>query len=174
MIPPAVAMPSGKWFLISSPRARKPIEHDHPSVKLIRPHTPQQWQQYYQLRWQVLRAPWQQPEGSERDALEQKSEHVMVISDTGEPLGVGRVHFNDKEEAQIRYMAVAPQAQGQGVGRMLLTELETIARQHGARMVVMDARENAVGFYAYHGYQVSAEGHTLFGVIKHQQMRKPL
>jgi predicted GNAT family N-acyltransferase len=143
-------------------------------VKLIRPHTAQQWQQYYQLRWQVLRAPWKQPEGSERDTLEARSEHVMVLSKTGQALGVGRVHFNNKDEAQIRYMAVIPQARGQGVGAKLLGELEAIARQHGAQVMVMDARENAVGFYAQHGYQVVAEGHTLFGVIKHQQMRKLL
>lgn len=143
-------------------------------MKTIHPRTAQQWRQYYQLRWQVLRAPWQQAKGSERDALEDSSEHVMVLSDDNQPLGVGRVHFNSAAQAQIRYMAVREQARGQGVGTLLLTELEAIARRHGAGSMVLDARENAVGFYAGHGYEVVGEGHTLFGVIKHQQMRKTL
>ena len=143
-------------------------------LKITHPDSERQWQQYYQLRWRVLRAPWDQPVGSERDELEDKSEHIMVFSDTEQLLGVGRVHFNNEEQAQIRYMAVDEQVRGYGVGTILLTELEAIARKQGASVVVLDARENAVSFYAGHGYQVIADGHTLYGVIHHKKMLKNL
>ena len=143
-------------------------------MKITRPDSENQWQQYYQLRWRVLRAPWDQPLGSERDELEDKSEHVMVLSDTEQLLGVGRVHFNNEEQAQIRYMAVDEQVRGHGVGTILLTELEAIARKQGTSVVVLDARENAVGFYVGRGYQVVGDGHTLYSVIHHKKMLKSL
>ncbi|MEJ2362384.1 MAG: thioesterase, partial [Gammaproteobacteria bacterium] len=34
------------------------------------PQTKQEWQAYFDLRWRILRAPWQQARGSERDDLE--------------------------------------------------------------------------------------------------------
>jgi len=98
----------------------------------------------------------------------------MAVSDAGEVLGVGRVHFNNEHQAQIRYMAVDERARGQGTGSQLLAQLESIARRRGALTMVLDAREAAVGFYTRHGYAISGEGHTLFGEIRHKKMRKQL
>ena len=40
-----------------------------------------EWQAYFDLRWQVLRAPWNQPRGSEQDGLEDTSEHALIRDD---------------------------------------------------------------------------------------------
>ena len=66
------------------------------------PKSSQDWQDYYQLRWQVLRAPWQQPRGSEQDDLEQDSEHRFIRNTQGEVLGVARLHFNNHQQAQVQ------------------------------------------------------------------------
>lgn len=42
------------------------------------PQSSEDWQAYYQLRWQVLRAPWGEPRGSEQDDMEQDSEHRFI------------------------------------------------------------------------------------------------
>lgn len=139
-----------------------------------RPQSEAELARYYRLRWQVLRAPWAEPPGSERDALESSADHALIQSDDGEPLAVGRLQFNSAEEAQIRYMAVAEQARGQGLGRRIVEHLEAIARERGAQFIVLNARDEAAGFYRRFGYDVAGTGPTLFGKVKHVRMVKRL
>jgi predicted GNAT family N-acyltransferase len=138
------------------------------------PQTDDEWTQYYQLRWQILRAPWGQPPGSERDDLEATAEHALIVDDVGKSLAVGRLHFNSPEEAQIRYMAVAEIARGQGLGRRIVEHLEASARSCGAVAIVLNAREEVAGFYQSLGYEVVGAGSTLFGTVAHVRMSKRL
>jgi hypothetical protein len=69
------------------------------------PETPEQFDEYFELRWRVLRAPWHQPRGSERDELNASADHVSVYDVNKRLIGVGRLHLNNATEAQIRYMA---------------------------------------------------------------------
>jgi ribosomal protein S18 acetylase RimI-like enzyme len=142
-------------------------------MKVREPRTKKEYEKYYDLRWRILRKPWTQPRGSERDELEGESIHVMAC-EKGKPLGVGRVHFNSSKEAQIRYMAVEEGLQGKGIGTMILQELEKNAERKGATHIILNARESAVGFYKKHGYRIVGKAHTLFGVIPHHEMRKKL
>ena len=71
-------------------------------------------EQYYHLRWKVLREPWQQPIGSERDDLEAQSYHRVIVDDMDNIVGVGRLHKYSQEKAQIRYMAISDEYRGQG------------------------------------------------------------
>ncbi len=95
--------------------------------QLSAPQTEAQWLAYYQLRWQVLRAPWDQPKGSEQDESEAQSFHRMVCTEDGEVVAVGRLHKVDERTAQVRYMAVSGQWQGHGLGAMVLRQLEQVA-----------------------------------------------
>ncbi|PKL51146.1 MAG: GNAT family N-acetyltransferase [Candidatus Riflebacteria bacterium HGW-Riflebacteria-2] len=137
------------------------------------PQTDEEWQQYYHLRWSVLRQPWGEPEGSERDEQDGETEHCAVVAD-GRVIGVGRLQMNSHEEAQIRYMAVAPDCHGRGLGRRVVEFLEEKARELGAARLVLDARQNAVGFYLILGYNVTADSYLLFGKIQHYRMQKDL
>ena len=138
------------------------------------PQSDEEFERYYALRWQVLRGPWGQPRGSERDELDASAEHAFIQSEEGAVFATGRLHFNSAEEAQIRYMAVAEQARGQGLGRRIAEYLEGIARERGARAIVLNARETVAGFYAAMGYEVIGAGPTMFGSVAHVCMRKPL
>ncbi|TGD81523.1 GNAT family N-acetyltransferase [Hymenobacter wooponensis] len=140
------------------------------------PQTPADWDAYYRLRYTVLRQPWDQPEGSERadDDAAPTTTHALLLAPDGQALGVGRLHPSGARQGQVRFMAVHPQAQGQGVGRQVLEYLEAAARQQGLREVVLHAREQAVPFYERLGYAVVAPSHTLFGTVPHFLMRKDL
>jgi GNAT superfamily N-acetyltransferase len=83
------------------------------------PQTDEEFARYYDLRWQILRAPWRQSRGSERDELETTADHAAVFDERGAVLAIGRLHLNSPTEAQIRYMAVADVVRGQGVGRQI-------------------------------------------------------
>jgi GNAT superfamily N-acetyltransferase len=142
------------------------------SITVIEPSSPDELEKYYRLRWKILRAPWNQPPGSERDPLDDCSTHIMAVNSARQPLGVGRLHFNSIGEGQIRYMAVAAGHQRHGIGSLILENLEARARLMGATTIVMDARETAIGFYTKRGYEPTGAGHTLFGQIAHVQMCK--
>ena len=143
------------------------------TIQVINPQSKAEWEIYYQLRWQILRAPWQQPHGSEKDAQEAESFHVMAM-DGSLPVGVGRLHANSQDEMQIRFMAVIEPRRGQGVGALLLAALEQEALRRQARSIVLQARLEAVEFYQAHGYHITGPGNILFGEIQHRYMQKIL
>ncbi|RLF63293.1 MAG: GNAT family N-acetyltransferase [Thermoplasmata archaeon] len=140
-------------------------------MKICEPKRDDDFKKYYELRWKVLREPWNQPRGSEKDDMEEESIHLMVC-DEDEAVGVSRLHFNSREEAQVRYMAVDERYRGKGIGTMMLAELEKKAREKGASYIILNARENAVDFYRKNGYDVVERTYTLFGSINHFKMRK--
>lgn len=136
------------------------------------PQTDAQWQAYYDLRWRVLRQPWQQPRGSEQDELESQALHLAVFDTTEQLLACGRLHFLEQYCAQIRYMAVEPDRQSQGLGTILLRRLETLAWQNQVTEIRLDARESCLAFYLKQGYLDVGVAHTLFGDIPHRKLRK--
>jgi predicted GNAT family N-acyltransferase len=141
-------------------------------MKIIEPSTPGEFRQYYELRWKILREPWNQPRGSEQDEREHSSRHVMIVDGHQAVIGVGRLQFNSIREAQIRYMAVAVEQQRKGVGTRLLAALEACAIELGAACIVIDARESALRFYRKQGYEPQGPGHVLFNSIAHIKMKK--
>lgn len=136
------------------------------------PETEKEFEAYYELRWQVLRKPWQQPRGSEKDELENKSFHIMACDENNKVIGVGRLHFNNETEAQIRYMAVATEHEKQNIGTLILEALEKHAKENSGKTIVLHARENALGFYKKKGYELLEKSHLLFGSIQHYRMFK--
>lgn len=139
------------------------------------PQTAQEWEKYYQLRYTVLREPWSQLKGSEKLQDEDQADHVMIIDDeTHEIVGVARMQINTPTQAQVRCVAVAPQVQGKGVGKLLMKYLEELAQQKGIKEIILDARENAVKFYLSMGYEIVEESYLLFGVIQHWKMKKTI
>jgi predicted GNAT family N-acyltransferase len=143
-------------------------------MRLQEPVSQEDFEKYYQLRWEVLRKPWDQPRGTEKDANEETSIHIMAIDDAGECVGVSRLQFNSPEEAQVRFMAVRDDQQGKGVGKKLMAYLEEKGKEKGAKKIVLDARENAVQFYLSIGYVMVEKAHLLWGVIQHYKMEKVL
>ncbi len=137
------------------------------------PESIYEWSAYFQLRWQNLRQPWGQPLGSEQDNFEGESFHLMAIRGE-EMLGVGRIHLVSSFQAQVRYMAVKPESRGMNVGKSILQGLENYASKVSTRMIVLNAREEALKFYKKNGYFVTGEGETLFESIRHWKMQKNL
>jgi len=138
------------------------------------PQTPDDWRAYYTLRWRILRAPWGQPPGSERDELEDRSIHRLLCDATGDVLAVGRLHQLGNQTAQIRYMAVEKGYERQGLGTRILEQLECDAEAAGFTGIVLHARQAALPFYQRHGYQLVSPSHLLFGEIQHYRMSKQL
>ena len=142
------------------------------TITIKEPKTEKEFDAYYNLRWRVLREPWNQPKGSEKDELEGNSFNVMACDENDKVIGVGRLHFNNDNEAQIRYMAVALEYEKQGVGSSILEALEKHAIEKNCKTIILHARENAVGFYQKKGYELLGKSYLLFGSIQHYRMVK--
>lgn len=143
-------------------------------MKITTPESDEDFQRYYDLRWQLLRKPWQQPKGSEQDELENQSYHVMCLDLDNTIIGIGRLHTISNTEAQIRYMAVTNNHQRQGIGQQLLTALENHAKQQSIHIITLHAREAAIGFYEKQAYKIIEKSHRLFSTIQHFKMQKTL
>lgn len=138
------------------------------------PNTDDEFSQYYHLRWQVLRKPWQQVLGSEQDEQERCAIHRMIIDEEANVLAVGRLEKSTSQQGQIRYMAVAEKARGQGLGQQIIRELESQASKLGMTEICLNARDKAIGFYQKLGYEDQGYSHTLFDDVKHYRMIKKL
>ena len=147
------------------------------NIIIRQPETKAEWNQYYHLRWQILRQPWNQPPGSEKDELEDTSIHRMAIFKTNNSLqviAVGRLHITDNDKAQIRYMAVDEKNRRFGVGNKILRALEEAALQKNITHIELNARESAVDFYQANHYEIDEAAHTLYDEIRHFKMKKVL
>ena len=110
---------------------------------LIEPANSREWEEYFHLRWTVLRQPWNQPRGSERDERENDSVHLMIYDTEHHPIATGRLHFNSPMEAQIRFMAVTPRWRHSGLGSRILRALERRAKAADAARNVPTALRNS-------------------------------
>ncbi|MFD3731286.1 GNAT family N-acetyltransferase [Streptomyces sp. NPDC058632] len=74
----------------------------------------------------------------------------------GEPVGCAGLKLPPGAPAEVKRMWVAPHVRGLGLGRRLLTELETRASQHGRSVLRLDTNEAldaAIGLYHSCGFQ---------------------
>jgi N-acetylglutamate synthase-like GNAT family acetyltransferase len=137
------------------------------------PISPDEWESYYRLRFNILREPWNQPLGSEVLADESEAIHAMVTAND-QVIGVARMHKSGENQGQVRCVAVAAEAQGKGVGKAIMLHLEVKAKEMGMQEIVLEARENAVPFYQSIGYVIEKESYLLFGEIQHYRMKKEI
>ena len=140
--------------------------------RVITPKTKTEMEQYYRLRWSLLRRPLGGRRGSEIDELEKVSFHKAIVKDRT-IIGVGRIHFIN-DIAQIRYMAIKNHFSRQGLGSKIITELEKIARANKIKKIYLNSRIGAVKFYENNGYLKIKKVKPSFGLIIHYRMEKIL
>ncbi len=143
-------------------------------MRVVVPQTEDDFRTYFELRYEILRRPWGQPFSSVKDDLEDTAMHAMILDEKGIVAGVCRMQFNNKDEAQLRFMAIRADLQGKGHGKLLLTYFEELASRHNKKRIVLQAREAAVGFYRRNGYMLKEQTQLLWGVIQHYRMEKVL
>jgi ribosomal protein S18 acetylase RimI-like enzyme len=143
------------------------------NVIIRSPETDEEFADYYHVRWKTLRAPWGEKEGSEKDEREHETYHLAAFVNN-KIVGVGRIQKNTPTEAQIRYMGILQEYRRMGIARKIVENLENAAIEKGFDYIVLDARQNAVGFYISAGYEVIEESYLLFDSIQHYRMQKQL
>lgn len=142
--------------------------------RVTTPESEEDFDKYFAFRWEMLRKPWNYPLGSEKDEYEQVSHHRMIVDADKNVLAIGRLHFNTSEEAQIRHIAVAASQQGRGLGKMIVSALEGVARHEGVERIVTNSRELSMPFFKSCGYEVAGESPNELGTLSRSLMIKKL
>lgn len=143
------------------------------NFNLKSPSSYREWREYFLFRYKILRKPIGLHRSTIRDNLEKISYHVMATTNKGKIIGVGRLHFVNTKESQIRYMAVDKNFRKKGVGNAIVHNLEIHSLNNYRNKIILNARENAVIFYSKLGY--INLGKIDVGIdIKHFQMKKNL
>ncbi len=124
------------------------------------------------LRHDVLRRPLGLAFTPEQLAAESASYHLGCYS--GETLAGCLVLAPQSEgRMQMRQVAVRDGWQGKGIGRLMAEQAENLARQMRFGVMILHARESAVGFYETLGYQ--KRGARFWEVtLPHWEMTKTL
>jgi ribosomal protein S18 acetylase RimI-like enzyme len=142
-------------------------------IEIRTPQTEKEWESYYDLRYRILRQPWNQPQGSEKNEGDASAVHICLYFN-GITKAISRLDESGAGVGQIRFMAVDTQEQGKGWGRLVMNYAEKQAVELGYSKMILHARENAVSFYEKLGYSLVAPSHLLFGEIQHFLMEKEL
>ena len=127
--------------------------------------------QIIELRYDILRKPWNQPIETATDDLEASSINAYIEVD-GKIIACGRLQNNGNGIGQIRYMAVNHNYQGKGLGKLILQKLEEEAKSIQIKGIELQARENAVHFYQSNGYLIKEKTFKLWDIIQHYLMTK--
>ena len=125
------------------------------------------------LRYTVLRQPWNKSKNTVTDDLENTSINAYIELD-GKVIACGRLQNNGSGIGQIRYMAVHSDFQGRGLGKLIVIKLEQEAETIGLTSIELQARENAVEFYKSQGYILKEISFKLWDIIQHYLMIKSL
>jgi len=142
--------------------------------KVLQAQTKEELAAILQLRFKLLREPWNQSIESASDHLELTSVNAFIKDGAGTAIACGRLQENENKIGQIRFMAVAGNYQGQGLGKLIVIFLEEKAKDLGLIKIELQARENAVEFYRLCGYHVKEKSFLLWGEIQHYLMEKRL
>jgi len=108
--------------------------------------------------------------GLEEDGRDDLCLHVLVL-DGGAPIGTGRI--DPEKHGKIGRVAVLAPLRRQGIGTLIMDELEKIAALEGLERVWFHAQDSAVDFYEKMGYRSTGSPFKEAG-IGHIRMEKDL
>ena len=106
------------------------------------------------------------PVALEWDAMDESAQHLLAVSNAGEPVGCARLIG----DGNIGRMAVVKPWRNVGVGRALLAQAVYLYQQQGLDCITLSAQMHAIGFYEKSGFKVCSKPY-LDADILHVDMR---
>jgi predicted GNAT family N-acyltransferase len=150
-------------------------EQETSQVKLIE-YGSDEYNQAAQLRYRLFYQEHQIPFASIFSPQEAQDWHMVITTPPEERvLAYGRLSQNSASEFQIYQMVVAPEYQGQGLGRRILQGLTELAIEQGAKCLVLNARVTQMHFYQKSGFETIGNIFaSLMTGVPHIKMQKQL
>lgn len=140
-------------------------------IEIRTPQSEQEWAQYYDLRFRILREPLGKPRGSERNDGDATGQHFALFENK-QIIAIARLDLLSDKEAQVRFVAVETNLQGKGLGKKIMQAVEQACQEQQIERLVLHARDYAVLFYQQLGYTLLGTSYKLFDVLQHFEMEK--
>jgi GNAT superfamily N-acetyltransferase len=140
-------------------------------LKIILHNSPE-YDQMVQLRLATLRIPLGLSFTPEQLANEKDDILIGAFEET-ELIGCCILTPQDKTTIQLRQMAVRKEIQTKGIGKKIVDFAEQEAMKRGYTVLMMHARNIAVGFYQKCGYEIKGD-EFIEVMIPHYYMEKTL
>ncbi len=141
------------------------------ALKQIYHGTPE-YEQMVKLRYDIMRKPLGLEFNPEELARE-KDDILIGAFEDDEIIGCCILSRIDSQCTRLRQMAVQKNRQGMGFGESMMQFAENLARDRGYKILMMHARDTAIGFYEKYGYRVKGEEFIEVN-LKHRIMEKVL
>jgi N-acetylglutamate synthase-like GNAT family acetyltransferase len=140
-------------------------------LKLIR-HGSAEYEQMIELRMNLLRRPLGL--SFTREQLDAEKDDILIGAFENDAIiGCCVLSPYDSHRIQLRQMAVSENVQSKGVGREIVAFAEKTAKENSYTLLMMHARNTALGFYRKCGYEI--KGNEFIEVtIPHHYMEKQL
>lgn len=141
-------------------------------IEIRAPRNEKEWEDYYDLRYRILRQPLGKERGSERNEGDVSGVH-FALYENGVLKGIARLDKTDEPGvAQVRFVAVESDQQGKGYGAEIMEAVEETSQQRGDHKMILHARDYAVDFYLKLGYSIVEKSYKLFDVLQHYLMER--
>jgi predicted GNAT family N-acyltransferase len=151
---------------------RAPVADENGILVFEAPLGSDLYRQALALREAILRRPLGLTLTDEEHADDALRRHFCAVA-RGAVAGTVSLKPLNSETLQLRQMAVAEDWRGEGIGALLLAHAEEWARGEGYRLIALNARLGAEGFYARFGYLGQGEPFEE-NTVPHIRMTKEL
>lgn len=133
----------------------------------------EQLQDAYSIRKKVFVEEQQVPQELEIDEFEERCEHFVAYDEQNNPVGAGRLRPLTANEAKVERICVSQSERGNGLGALIMKELEKVAAGMNIQTLLLHSQDHAEAFYLGIGYQSISEPFDEAGII-HVKMKKEL
>ncbi|WP_237352171.1 GNAT family N-acetyltransferase [Rhizobium sp. N324] len=111
------------------------------------------WQAYHAIRRRVLFELRGLDGYDDKHPDEHEARHIpLLLRKDGVALGTVRLDLSEGATGVVRLVAILPEYQRQGLGRILMSEVERLSAKHGLCRLDVHAAPDAVRFYEKLGW----------------------
>lgn len=135
--------------------------------------TAEQLEKALQIRNEVFVKEQGVPSEAEYDQHDSTNAKHILVMDQEIPVGTGRIRIVEDQVAKIERVCLLSSHRGHGLGKIIMLELENIAKELGAKKIKLHAQGHAEKFYKMLGYTSYPPTFIEEG-IKHILMTKEL
>lgn len=143
------------------------------NYQIQRVQSKEELQDAYSIRKKVFVEEQRVPEDLEIDEFEELSEHFVAYNEQRIPVGAGRLRPLTGGEAKVERICVSQNERGNGLGVLVMQELESVAKEIGIQTLLLHSQDHAEPFYLRLGYQTISEPFDEAGIV-HVKMKKEL
>ena len=124
-----------------------------PQIQVLR--ATEEWQRAgaYSVRIEGMNRQHHIPLRDEFDEHDCDGTKYIVLLDDGYPVATCRFYENGEHTVTLGRVVVLPEYRGLGLGKKVVTEAETWAKELGYKQIDIDSRLEAIHFYEKLGYQ---------------------